>query len=165
MLKLDAPETHILNAALGWVELGNAREARAELRSIRADLQGHPSVLLVNWEILACERRWMESVVIAEEVIQKAPDWVEGWIKRSYSLHELKRTREAYDLLLPARQRFPSASIIPYNLACYACQLGNLPEAQIWLGRAIKLAGRKEIVSMGLKDPDLEPLREYLEGL
>jgi hypothetical protein len=48
--------------------------------------------------------------------------------------------------------------IIRYNLACYACQLGNLKEARHWLKRAIDLAGTKQVKLMALEDPDLEPL-------
>jgi hypothetical protein len=44
-----------------------------------------------------------------------------------------------------------------YNLACYACQLGNLKGAKAWLGKAIDLAGKKDIRLMALDDPDLEP--------
>ena len=48
------------------------------------------------------------------------PDEPVGWIHRSYVLHEQKRTREAWDLLLPAAKKFPEDFTIPYNLACYA---------------------------------------------
>jgi DNA-binding protein HU-beta len=40
-------------------------------------------------------------------------------------LHELKRTEEAYDLLLPVVHKCPSCCTIPYNLACY-CEVGLL---------------------------------------
>jgi hypothetical protein len=43
-------------------------------------------------------------------------------------------------------------------LACYSCQLGHLKEAMLWLGKAIDLAGRKDIRQMALADPDLKPL-------
>jgi hypothetical protein len=44
------------------------------------------------------------------------------------------------------------------NLACYACQLGNLKQARDWLQKAIDLANTKEVKLMALSDPDLEPL-------
>ena len=54
--------------------------------------------------------------------------------------------------------RFPDNFNIAYNLACYACQLGNLPRARELLGLAIELGGSAETKLMALKDPDLTPL-------
>ncbi len=59
-----------------------------------------------------------------------APDEPPGWIHRSFGLHELGRTSEAEQLLLPAATKFPNEPIIPYNLACYACRLGNIEVAR-----------------------------------
>jgi hypothetical protein len=75
-----------------------------------------------------------------------------------YSLHELKRTKEAHAVLLPIADKFPDEYMISYNLACYACQLGNRKESLQWLGKAIDLAGKKDIRLMALDDSDLEPL-------
>lgn len=60
--------------------------------------------------------------------------------------------------LLGAGVNVSPHSIIRYNLACYACQLGNLKLAHEWLGQAIDMAGTKEIKLMALDDHDLEPL-------
>jgi hypothetical protein len=45
-----------------------------------------------------------------------------------------------------------------YNLACYACQLGNLKEARQWLEKAFAIGDSKQLKLMALDDPDLEPL-------
>jgi hypothetical protein len=76
----------------------------------------------------------------------------------------LKRTKEALAVLLPMADKFPDQYIIPYNLACYCCQLGELKESLQWLGKAIDLAGKKEIRLMALEDPDLEPLRKQIKA-
>ena len=76
----------------------------------------------------------------------------------AYALHELKRTKEAWDILLPVATRFPGEYIVRYNLACYACQLGNLPTARKWLERAVEVVGPDLIRKMALQDADLEPL-------
>jgi hypothetical protein len=73
-------------------------------------------------------------------------------------LHELRRTEEALRNLLEAEPRFPTNSIIPYNLACYACQLGDLTLARRWLRRVIDLKGIGHLRSNALDDPDLAPL-------
>ena len=115
--------------------------------------------------MLAHERKWEDAVEIAGELIKCAPDRVNGWVNRSYSLHELGRTREALDGLKAVIARFPKDSIIPYNLACYACQLGDEMAAQNWILMAARLRPREEIRAMGLEDPDLKPLRGFLEDL
>jgi tetratricopeptide (TPR) repeat protein len=86
------------------------------------------------------------------------PDNSFGWKHWAYALHELKRTKEAWGVLIPVVDKFPDDYIISYNLACYCCQLGKRKEAFQWLWKAIDLAGKKDIRLMALDDPDLEPL-------
>ena len=42
----------------------------------------------------------------------------------AFSLHELKRTQEAYDTLIQVVDKFSNEHMMLYNLACYSCQLG-----------------------------------------
>jgi predicted Zn-dependent protease len=158
MSTLQSPDSHQLNAAVGWLELGNLGEARRELDLVSPELQSHPDVLEVRWDLHAHERQWEPALAVAEQLVAAAPDRCSGWIDRSFSLHEVKRTGEARDKLKPAADRFPDVSTIPYNLACYECQLDQLEEARRWLKRAMRLRGTKEILGMALKDSDLEPL-------
>ena len=64
-----------------------------------------------------------------------------GWINRSFALHELKRTQEACDQLHEGLYRFRDESLIWYNLACYACVLGDKARARKMLDKAIELGG------------------------
>jgi len=75
----------------------------------------------------------------------------------------LGRTLEAWNKLLPAVERFPKEATIPYNLACYACQLGNLEHARVWLEKAAQIRGRRTIKALAADDADLKPLRTTLE--
>jgi tetratricopeptide (TPR) repeat protein len=159
MKPLEPPDNHHLNAALGWLELGNHLEANAELENITAALRSHPAVLELRWQIYAKEEKWEACVDIGEAMVKVAFDLPEGWIHRSFALHELKRTKEAADKLEAAADLFPSISTIPYNLACYACQLGNQADAREWLRDAFDLAEDKKTIKLAaLDDPDLEPL-------
>ena len=54
--------------------------------------------------------------------------------------------------------KFPDDPIMPYNLACYECQLGRLEPAKCWLEKACKLGDPKKIKLTALEDPDLQPL-------
>ena len=165
MSALQSPDIHHLNAAEGWLELGNHREALAELDCISAAAQGRLEVLGVRWSITAQFKAWEECVRIATSIVALAPSEVFGWIHRSYALHELKRTQEARDLLLPAVKLFPKNETIPYNLACYECQLGEVAAARDWLRRAMKLRQPAALKAQALEDPDLKPLWPELKTM
>ena len=158
-MTLEPPDSHYLSAAVGWLELGNPGEANAELDRIRTKHQKHPNVLEVRWTIHAAQEKWESCVEIATVLTRVARQDAFGWIHLSFALHELKRTRDAYDNLNAVLSMFPNDWLMRYNMACYACQLGSLAEAEQWLAEAkTKRGNAKEIDSMALKDPDLAPL-------
>jgi predicted Zn-dependent protease len=165
VLKIGPPDLHYLTAARGWLELGNPAEATAELLGISQDFENDVAVLEVRWEIHAQQKNWSRAAEVSDRMIRHHPGLPSGWIGRSYCLHEMKQTREAFDSLLPASRKFLRVSIIPYNLACYACQLGLLAEAEVWLTQAISLGKKEDIKEMALKDRDLEPLQHFLASL
>ena len=158
MLPLAPPALHNFRAAQGWLELGNPTEAALELAQIEEAWQSHPDVLELRWDLLSDEKKWAAALATAEQLVAAAPERCSGWIHRSFSLHELKRTQEALDLLQPALGQFPKVSTVPYNLACYTCQLGRLDDARAWLAQAQRLGGRERILAMARQDSDLAPL-------
>jgi tetratricopeptide (TPR) repeat protein len=158
MNPLEPPDTHYLAAAEGWLELGNPVEAGAELDRMRSSSQEHPLALQLRWRIRSATKQWEECVRIATRLIELVPEEPFGWVHRSFSLHELKRTAEAHAALAPMASKFPNDFVIPYNMACYACQLGKLDEARRWLKQAIAIAGSDTIRQMAKDDPDLRPL-------
>jgi predicted Zn-dependent protease len=152
------PDSFHARAAEGWLELGNSLEARHELEQIAPQMRTHPGVLHVQWEIDAAEKNWEPALGIATNLIELAPDDPLGWVHRSYALHELKRTQEARDNLLRVVDKFPSSATMRYNLACYECQLGNLPQAKVWLELTFRMGNRSQMKLAALQDPDLKPL-------
>ena len=147
-----------MEAAEGWLGLGNQVEAFEELELITPQLRVHPDVLEIRWQIYAQEKKWEACVDIARAITKLAPSLSNGWIHWAFSLHELKRTKEAKEVLLPVLNKFPKEPIMRYNLACYCCQLGNLKESRAWLEKTFELAGKNEVKLMALNDHDLEPL-------
>ena len=158
MMSIEHPDSLYLSAAEGWLELGNSSEALEELARISPGVREHPDVLEVRWQIAIKRRDWTEGLAIAERLCHLAPESPFGWIHRSYCLHELKRTQQAWDSLLPLAETFPQEWLIRYNLACYACQLGRIPEANEWLMRAIEVGDALKINRLAAEDPDLKPL-------
>lgn len=165
MKSISPPNSFYISAAEGWLMLGNPVEAAAELEKITPDVRAKPEVLQLQWQIFARQKQWVACLETASVLIKMAPKRPFGWIHRSYSLHELKRTQEAYDNLLPAVIKFPRVATIAYNLACYSCQLGNLQEAWRWLEKAMKINPPKQIQAMALEDADLQPLWSKIREL
>jgi tetratricopeptide (TPR) repeat protein len=163
--KLQPPDTHHLRAASGWLELGNAEEAGNEIGRISAACLEHPDVLEIRWAICAAGATWEAALDIARKLVASAPERASGWIHRAYCLRRVAQggLSPAWDALRPAYEKFPQEPIIPYNLACYSAQFGNLDDAWDWLNKAAQAAGRVQpIRSMALTDADLEPLRERI---
>ena len=158
MQPLSEPDKKCLDAAEGWLGLGNWIEAKAELDNLRPQMREHPAVLCVRWNIYAAAKQWEAAAVVARKLSQLTPQLAFPWIQLAHSLHSLKRTEEARNTLLPVVDRFPRQPFIRYKLACYACQLGHLQEAQHWLQAALELGDSTEVVKMALQDPDLKPL-------
>jgi hypothetical protein len=71
----------------------------------------------------------------------------------------------AWDALFPAMEKFPEDCLVPYNLACYACQLQQPDKARILLKRAMSLGGREHIKRMALNDSDLKPIWKQIDAL
>ena len=165
MNPLEPPDVHHLRAAQGWLELGNDQEAIVELERVAPELRDHPDVLELRWQAFAQAKDWDASLGIAVEIVKRAPDRLFGWLHRAYSMRRASGggLKLALDALLPALERFPEEAIVPYNLACYTCQMGDLTEARSWLAKALAAGEAAELKRMALNDPDLKPLWEEIK--
>jgi len=165
--KLEPPDSHHLDAAIGWLGLGCTADAAAELKHLSAANQNHPAVLELRWMLYAEEKRWPDALAIAELELKSAPDDSAGWLHRAYAL---RRTTggglaPAWAALLPAAEKFPDEPVIAYNLACYACQMQQPDRARQWLERAFATGNKDAIKKMALADADLEPLWKEIKEL
>ena len=161
---LEPPNLHHLRAASGWLLLGADAEAAEDLKRIDPQLHAHPDVLEVRWQIHAKAQNWDACLEIASAIVEIDPDRPSGWISRAYSLRQVPAggLQAAFDSLLPVAEKFPAEPMIPFGLACYACQMGDLEEGRFWLCKAFSAAnnsGREtRLRSMALDQPELEPL-------
>ena len=76
-----------------------------------------------------------------------------GW-KKHYEATGIRRP----DLQCANRDRFPDQWIIPYNLARYAAQLGDLVAARDLLAQAFRVGDAKALKLQSLDEPDLASL-------
>ena len=166
MNQLEPADLHHLNAAAGWLGLNCPADARAELDGLGPRLQKHPAVLETRWLICAHEKDWSAALEIARTELAAAPEDCSGWLHQAYALRRMPGCglRQAKEALLPAIQKFPDEPVVAYNLACYACQLGDLTGAREWLAKSVESGGKKQIKGMALADEDLKPLWQEIES-
>jgi predicted Zn-dependent protease len=164
MTALKYPDLLYLEAAKGWVILGDLREANRELDQITREFQKHADVLEVRFAIYAKARKWIVCMELAAAMLDLAPDRPTAWINSAQTLHELEQTQDAWDALYAVRDRFPKSAAIPYNLACYACRLGRVEDSQEWLRKAFALGG-ESFRKMALAESDLQPVWERIKHL
>jgi len=157
---LEPPDSFHARHAAGWLELGCADEARAELAQIAPAHRQHPEVLEAHWRLCAHEKQWADGLEIARQEMAAAPTDAAGWLHAAYAVRRLPDggLAAAHAVLLPAAEKFPDEPVVPYNLACYTCQMSNLAAARRWFQRALATGDPVEIRRMALADPDLQPL-------
>ena len=161
MNALKPPDNFHLDAAKGWLALGNPDEANRELEKITASSNLiHPEVLLVRFDIFARNSRWDECLEIANALTRLVPDEPLAWICFARALHEVKRTRDAWDTLVAIENNFTNEPLIAYNLACYACHLGEWKIARSMLNKAFAMPNAKTLKLRALEEAALKPIWE-----
>jgi Tfp pilus assembly protein PilF len=154
-------------AAAGWLGLKCPDDALAELDALSPENRRHPDALELRWLAQAEGQDWSGALATATELVQTTPERPTGWLHRAYAMRRAPEggLQKAWELLLPAVERFPKESVIAYNLACYACQRDQLDESRHWLYRALALGTREDIKQMALQDEDLRRLWDEIEAL
>ena len=155
---LPHPDNRHLEAAEGWLGLGNWREANEEIDHVNQTFRVHPQVLEVRYKIFCAAKQWDMAAEVGKAARDAFPNEPWGHFYTAFALHELKRTQEVYDTLRPVIDKFPDEQIMRYNLACYACQLDKLDEAMDWFEQSLRMPGKNDIRRLALEDKDLEPL-------
>jgi hypothetical protein len=96
---------HRMQAAEGWLGLGNPAEAAAELDKINPEYRTHPAVMIIRCSVHYAAKNWPLVFELASALTSVAPEDPFGWLNRSHALHFMGRTREAWDGLLPLAQK------------------------------------------------------------
>jgi Flp pilus assembly protein TadD len=161
---LEPPDRHHLSAAIGWLGLGNWREASQEIEKISPENRMKPAVLLTEYDVAATAKDWAHAADVADMMVEIIPDSAGVWLSLAYAVRRKAGggIEQARTILKKSDQLFPREPMVAFNLSCYECQLGNLEEARDWLDKAMARGDAKQIRALALKDRDLEPLWDEL---
>ena len=164
-------ERQLMRAASGWLELGDHLSAFEELERLPHEKRAHPDVLKIRYEIYAKAEKWELAFELAEGLSRQIPDEATAFVWRSYAARRMPGggVERAMELLLGVANHFPDEPIVPFNLACYNCQLERLTEARSWLHIAFEVAGKHDAARAwklkAIDEKDLEPLWNEIRRL
>ncbi|HEU6448374.1 MAG TPA: hypothetical protein VFV23_08060 [Verrucomicrobiae bacterium] len=150
-----------LNAAQGWLELGDTASADDELDAVSPETRAHPAVLLIRCQIYFKAKKWDAAAEVSETLTQLFPGLPEPWINFAYATRRKTggSVGQAKEILLKAEPQFSTQFIFPFNLACYCSQLGQLDETEQWLAKALAIDD-KTVQKMAREDDDLKSFRD-----
>ena len=113
LAQLQHPDPMHLEAAAGWIQLGDYDSANDELEKIRAEWRAHPDVLDLRWLIYSHHEQWDACLDIASAVVKMAPDQAAGWVDKGYSLRRATGggIEKAKPVLLEAAKLFPGDTV------------------------------------------------------
>lgn len=162
---LDVQDHFHLQAAEGWLGLGDIESASNELREVSPAEHKHPAVLSVQYHIHTRALQWDKAVEVANDLMKMLPDDPFVWVNLAYATRRKTggSIPEAKKILIGAEPKFPQHYLFPYNLACYCSQLGEFDEAKQWLKKASRIDAAA-IKKIAVDDPDLKPLWENMGG-
>ena len=152
-----SPSTqHLLDGALGWLELGNNVEARNELEKLPRDQRATPKCSS-SAAVSTGRRRSGTISTLAESCYSAHPQEPQFLIDWAWAEYKLDRREHAAVMLLRESKRFPDSEPLAYDLAVVLASLDRMAEARDWLAKAFERASEPEKLKLrGLEQPELE---------
>lgn len=142
--------------ARGWLLLGRADEAARALDEVPGVHQHAVATLALRCQVFLDTGECVLAAAIARRLTVAEPGEPQHWISLAFAVRRCESVAAAREILLEALPRFPLCATIPYNLACYAAQLGEFAEARRYLDQAIGLD--PDFRGIARQDADFEPL-------
>ena len=143
--------------AQGYLELGMVKHAQAELAAVaRVDALAAP-VLEAKLHLLYLTEDWEQLIQLGRIYKQRFAGRLAGWINVAFAVRRLHGVDAAKRELLEAERVLGAEHpLLQYNLACYYCLAGELPEAKRRLDQALLRSPQLRETAGG--DEDLRPL-------
>ena len=152
-----------LEAAEGWLERGDYCNCFDELERIHNCDDARVDTL--RWRLYNGSRQHVIAANLALAIQRRYPNQFAGYLWRSLSLKKLGCCQEAYENLKPVAFEFSETGLVPFFLGVFACELGNLREAEEWLAIALEAPDGRELNMRALEEQALEPLWPGIEQL
>jgi predicted Zn-dependent protease len=131
--------TSIMEAASGWLELGLADEALAELQALPADARNKRPALELMLAAQMSREAWNPAADTARMLCLKAADEPAFFLTAAFCLHETGDTLAACNWLLRGPKSLFGMAVFHYNIACYLWKLGHASRARSHLRRALAM--------------------------
>jgi len=145
----------------GFLDLKMPGKAEQELAQIDPGIHDHFYYRWLKTNILMQQGKWAEACPYASALRRDFPEEAGFWIQDAYLTRRALNIESARSILEEALIHFPEEGMIYFNLACYACRLGNKTEARQQLKSAIDLDAKW--LKAALDDEDLVELHDELE--
>ncbi len=159
---LPDDERWFLQRVDGFLDLGMTRKAREELARVAPEHHASAAYRAISMRIAFEEKDWSQAADIASSLREQFPNDPGFWIQLAYAKRRSDGIEVARHILTDALVRFPNVATIPFNLACYECQLGRLDEAMRRLNQAVALDAHCR--DAALEDEDLRALWPKIGG-
>ncbi len=150
-----------LLAAQGYLELGMASDALAELETLPLESMLRPDVVKLCIGIALEAEAWEAGLKASRRLCALEPEDGLGFIHAAFCLHELGCTADAKATLLAGPPALAADATFHYNLGCYHACLGAIDEARASLGRAFELD--EKFREFAQTDTDLAALHGALD--
>lgn len=148
---------HKLRTAEGYLELGLARQALAELQSLGGATDGRIGYL--RGESLRELGRYEEAIADLEMAVSILPDEIPPYLALAWCYKRTDQLPLAIEALEQAVRIDPGQGILHYNLACY-WSLAQRPRLSLQhLQQALELDDRFR--ELAHEEPDFLPLRDH----
>ncbi len=132
---LHGEDAKHLEAAEGWLELGDYLSANEELDKVAPLVRAHPDILEMRARVFAAGKKWDDVMAIAETLTDRLPNRLMGWLLLAQAEHERGDTESAYETLVSVAEQFADRSEVPHALAVFAALISDYREAEDWLSR------------------------------
>lgn len=146
----------VIHAATGYLNLGMCQEAWDEIETLPPETRTHEVVLKIRIQIYQGLKKWESARVLAESLAKRYPQNPDWWILWAYSLRREQTIQAAQLVLRQAAEIHPNVALIAYNLACYACVLGDIAEARTLPKVAFEMDA--SFKKSATRDPDLQAI-------
>lgn len=155
-MPLEPPDQQFFVAACGYLQLGMALDANAELEKIDPFNRAAPEILALRVEIYRKLKKWALMREIAKRLNEFQPNEIQWLVSYAFAARRAVSIEVAKEILVKSVAKFPKEAVIYFNLACYDCQLGQLDSAKDYLRKAFEIDKGWRLEA--LEDKDLEPL-------